>query len=218
MIFNVLRFGNVLITYAGSPRDNEFDDEVTTIAAGVMQDESARSETGFFKLPDIGNIRKKPAPTFNDWDTGADDQERPPLQATARQPPTQSQYQPPPTHDIPAAIMSIDTMTELRKCLPNLSGMADNVFRTLTPSVLLQLNASSQPTVPNAVDAHSAAAMAAAAAAHFAQSAQTVQKNMDPAIKMARALEHLQKNPVDVVAGKDDRITILHIARFLPGQ
>jgi hypothetical protein len=40
---------------------------------------------------------------------------------------------------------------------------------------------------------------------------------MDPAIKMARALEQLQKNPVEVKAGKDDRITILHIARFLPG-
>jgi len=96
--------------------------------------------------------------------------------------------------------------------------MADNVFRTLSPSVLLQLNASSQPVSSNTVDVQSAAAMAAAAAAHFAQSAHLVQKNTDPAIKMARALEHLQKNPADVVAGKDDRITILHVARFLPGQ
>jgi len=96
--------------------------------------------------------------------------------------------------------------------------MADNIFRTFSPSMLLQLNAAAQTKSIPSTDEQSAAAMAAAAAAHFAQSAQAAQKNMDPAIKMARALEKLQKNPVDVVAGKDDRITILHIARFLPGQ
>ena len=184
-----------------------------------MHDESARSETGFNNLPDIGNIRPRPAPAFNNWDVNGTDQERPPIPGAPRQRILQPQYQPQ-TQPQPTQtpIMTIETMAELRKCLPNLQSMADNVFRTFSPSVLLQLNASSQPVPSNTVDVQSAAAMAAAAAAHFAQSAHTVQKNTDPAIKMARALEHLQKNPVDVVAGKDDRITILHIARFLPGQ
>jgi hypothetical protein len=93
--------------------------------------------------------------------------------------------------------------------------MPDHVFRTFSPSILLQLNGTKAPSTNT--EAQSNAAMAAAAAAHFAQSAQTAQRNNDPAIKMARALEQLQKNPVNVAAGPDNRITILHIARFLPG-
>jgi len=94
--------------------------------------------------------------------------------------------------------------------------MPDHIFRSFTPSVLLQLNSSSVNTNTHS-EAQSNAAMAAAAAAHFAQSAQSAHRNNDPAIKMARALEKLQKNPVAVAAGQDNRITILHIARFLPG-
>jgi hypothetical protein len=40
---------------------------------------------------------------------------------------------------------------------------------------------------------------------------------MDPGVKMAKALENLQQNPREVPAGTDNRITILHVARFLAG-
>jgi hypothetical protein len=180
-----------------------------------MRDESARSGSGFDKLPSINAMKNRPPPNFDVWNAGFEDQTRPPI------PNRVSQHQPPPVENPPqdphqTQVMSVDTMTALRRCLPNLNDMPDHVFRSFTPSVLLQLNSSSSNNTAHS-EAQSNAAMAAAAAAHFAQSAQSAHRNNDPAIKMARALEKLQKNPVAVAAGQDDRITILHIARFLPG-
>jgi len=183
-----------------------------------MRDESARSDTGFNNLPDLGALNNRPTPQFDDWNAGTEDSARPPLTNTKRfvPPPPNIQGQPNPTAET-GTVMTVETMAALRKCLPNLDHMTDNVFRSFSPATLIQLNNSSAASNTN-TDLNSSAAMAAAAAAHFAQSAQTAQKNMDPAIKMARALETLQKNPVDVAAGKDDRVTILHVARFMPGQ
>jgi hypothetical protein len=57
--------------------------------------------------------------------------------------------------------------------------------------------------------------MAAAAAAHFANI--NPSKPTDPGIKMAKTLEKLRANPIEVPAGLDDRISVLHDGRYLPG-
>jgi hypothetical protein len=107
--------------------------------------------------------------------------------------------------------MSDATLAAMRLCLPNLKSLPDNVMRQMDPLLLIQLNNGAQAQPAQNPDA---AAMAAAAAAHFAQSAA---KSSDPGIKMAKALERLRASPVTVPAGIDDRISVLHVARFLPG-
>lgn len=161
-----------------------------------MQDETARTSAGFDTLPEI-----QAAPIY-----------RPPQQL---QQPLVRDEQP---AVIPAPAPPVDgrrqisdgDLAALRGCLPNLSHLSDNYIRSTDPSLLLALNATAAGH--NAV-AHSAAA-AAAAAAHYAGVARPSQ---DPAVKMAKNLETLRDNPTKVLEGLDNRVDVLHPARFLPG-
>jgi hypothetical protein len=85
----------------------------------------------------------------------------------------------------------------------------------MSPELLIQLNAGAQTQTQSAPDMQSAALMAAAAAAHFANI--NPSKPTDPGIKMAKTLEKLRANPIEVPAGLDDRISVLHDGRYLPG-
>jgi hypothetical protein len=179
-----------------------------------MQDESARTDAGFNQLPDIGEPTQGPTTNFDVWGTADSDPVHPPLHPT----PTPHRNNPPPPHNPPPVThtaatppMTDATLAAMRLCLPNLKGLPDDVMRHMDPLLLIQLNngAQAQP-----VQTPDAAAMAAAAAAHFAQSAV---KSNDPGVKMAKALEKLRANPITVPAGPDDRISVLHVARFLPG-
>jgi hypothetical protein len=80
----------------------------------------------------------------------------------------------------------------------------------LTPlPTLLALNADSKEPA----DLSAAAAHAAAAAAHLSARP----RDTDPGIKMAKALENLRSHPTVVHTAADDRIDLLHPARFLGG-
>jgi hypothetical protein len=78
---------------------------------------------------------------------------------------------------------------------------------------LLQFNQAATPA--QAPDMQAALyAAAAAAAAQFSAFNPAVQ---DAGVKMAKNLEMLRANPVVVPEGRDDRIALLHDARFLAG-
>ena len=111
--------------------------------------------------------------------------------------------------------MSDATLAAFRQCLPNLRGIDDDTMRRMPPELLIQLNAGAQTQTQAAPDMQSAALMAAAAAAHFANI--NPSKPTDPGIKMAKTLEKLRANPIEVPAGLDDRISVLHDGRYLPG-
>jgi hypothetical protein len=85
------------------------------------------------------------------------------------------------------------------------------MFRHTPISALLALNTDHKE--PPA-DFGSAAAHAAAAAAHLSSRP----RDVDPGIKMAKALESLRSNPVVLPTSADDRIDLLHPARFLGGS
>ena len=173
-----------------------------------MQDEAARTDAGFGSLPGV-----EAALRFDAWAPSATDPVHPPLipsphiWGTSRQQPPAATQTPPPQ----PTPMSDATLAAMRLCLPNLKILPDEVMRSMNPLLLLQLNAGTQAQPAQSQDA---VALAAAAAAHFAQS---THKSSDPGIKMARALDKLRDNPVMVPAGPDDRISVLHIARFLAG-
>ncbi len=223
--------------YSGSPTHHDEDDDIARMAGSIMHDESARSQPGFDNLQDIGD---EPSVSFrtnktNPWLYREGDYVPGPVQdpsvwarfnenvrgrptnvaaGHARRPGDAAHNLPPPP---PArAPMSDDTLAAMRVCLPNLSNLPDDVVRIMDPALLIQLNAGAQPLAQAAApNFESAAAMAAAAAAHFAT--HHPPKTSDPAIKMARTLERLRQNPVAVPAGLDDRISVLHEGRFLPG-
>jgi hypothetical protein len=82
--------------------------------------------------------------------------------------------------------------------------------------VLLQMNQQSQQA-PQAVDMQTAMIAAAAAAAQYSQIAGFNPTVQDPGVKMAKNLEKLRTSPITIPEGQDDRIAILHSARFLGG-
>jgi hypothetical protein len=81
-------------------------------------------------------------------------------------------------------------------------------------STLLQMSQQAQQA-PQASDMQ--AAMLAAAAVQYSQLAGFNPTAQDPGVKMAKNLEKLKTNPVTIPEGQDDRISILHSARFLGG-
>ena len=177
-----------------------------------MHDESARTDAGFSQLPEIGEPIQGPSTNFDAWGSNDADPVHPPIHPTPTPHRINPTPNPPPiNHTAATPPMSDATLAAMHLCLPNLKSLPDNVMRQMDPLLLIQLNNGAQVQPVHAPDA---AAMAAAAAAHFAQSAA---KSSDPGIKMAKALERLRANPVTVPAGPDDRISVLHVARFLPG-
>jgi len=116
----------------------------------------------------------------------------------------------------PQASLTSSDLATLRSLLPNLGNMSDNLMRAMDINTLVELNKASQGGGGSAsATPTQAAAAAAAAAAHFASSHHFNQQ--DPALKMAKNLETLRDNPIGVEEGFDDRIGILHPARFLGG-
>jgi hypothetical protein len=92
--------------------------------------------------------------------------------------------------------------------------MSDHFLGSTDLKILMELNRGSTAAGPDFQSFASQAA--AAAAAHMSSAAQKEREN-DPGVKMARALEALRNNPAQVKAGVDDRIQALHPARFLGG-
>jgi hypothetical protein len=93
--------------------------------------------------------------------------------------------------------------------------MSDAFLRSTSIGTLVELNRGSVPA--NNIDFQSFASQAAAAAAAHLTSAGNRDKENDPGVKMAKALENIRANPTQVKAGEDDRIQKLHPARFLGG-
>jgi hypothetical protein len=81
---------------------------------------------------------------------------------------------------------------------------------------LLQMNLQAQQA-PQASDMQAAMLAAAAAAVQYSQIAGFNPTAQDPGVKMAKNLEKLKTNPITIPEGLDDRINILHSARFLGG-
>jgi len=94
--------------------------------------------------------------------------------------------------------------------MPGLKNLSDDIMRSLDMSVLVSINNAATQQSPDM----SSTIAAVAAAAHLSGGQPT---HADPGIKMAMNLESLQANPIDVPAGKDDRVSILHPGRFLAG-
>ncbi len=106
-------------------------------------------------------------------------------------------------------------ISAIRDLFPNLKGLSDAFLASTPMTVLLQMNQQSQQA-PQATDMQ-AAMIAAAAAAQYSQLAGFNPTVQDPGVKMAKNLEKLKASPVTIPEGLDDRISILHIARFLGG-
>jgi hypothetical protein len=83
-------------------------------------------------------------------------------------------------------------------------------------STLLQMSQQAQQA-PQASDMQAAMLAAAAAAVQYSQLAGFNPTAQDPGVKMAKNLEKLKASPVTIPEGLDDRINILHCARFLGG-
>jgi hypothetical protein len=83
-------------------------------------------------------------------------------------------------------------------------------------STLLLMNQQAQPA-PQATDMQAAMLAAAAAAVQYSQMAGFNPTTQDPGVKMAKNLDRLRASPVTIPEGLDDRISILHDARFLAG-
>jgi hypothetical protein len=102
----------------------------------------------------------------------------------------------------------------IRACLPNLQHLPDNFIRDTDLQLLIQLNQGMQPAATAGTDFQSSAAMFLAAAAAQMGAGQ---REAEPAVVMAKALETVKQNPTQVAAGLDDRCANLHPARFLGG-
>jgi hypothetical protein len=98
----------------------------------------------------------------------------------------------------------------IRKCLPNIKDLSDEILSTTPMETLLQFNQAATPShTPDNV-----AMYAAAAAAQFTSFNPAAQ---DPGVKMAKNLEMLRANPLYIPEGHDDRFSLLHDAGFWPG-
>jgi hypothetical protein len=115
----------------------------------------------------------------------------------------------------PSQLSSTD-LTTIRALFPNLKDLSDSFLSSTPMSTLLQMSQQAQQA-PQASDMQAAMLAAAAAAVQYSQLAGFNPTAQDPGVKMAKNLENLKKNPVTIPEGQDDRINILHSARFLGG-
>jgi hypothetical protein len=97
-----------------------------------------------------------------------------------------------------------------------LCNLSDAFIASTPMPTLIQMNQQAQQA-PQAGDMQAAMIAAAAAAAQYSQMAGFNPTVQDPGVKMAKNLEKLRSNPITVPEGQDNRITILHDARFLAG-
>ena len=145
------------------------------------------------------------------WGGGGDDQTGYDQEAHPQQVITQQdQYTPGPGQLSPSDIEAI------RNILPNLCNLSDAFIASTPMPTLIQMNQQAQQA-PQAGDMQAAMIAAAAAAAQYSQMAGFNPTVQDPGVKMAKNLEKLRSNPITVPEGQDNRITILHDARFLAG-
>jgi hypothetical protein len=112
--------------------------------------------------------------------------------------------------------LQLSDISAIRDIFPNLRGLSDSFLASTPMSVLLQMNQQSQQA-PQASDMQAAMIAAAAAAAQYSQLAGFNPTVQDPGVKMAKNLEKLRTSPVTIPEGQDNRISILHSARFLGG-
>ncbi len=137
------------------------------------------------------------------WDDGYDYQDQ---EQGGHQEPQGSQQ---------SQLSSTDLCT-IRSLFPNLKDLSDSFLSSTPMDTLLQMNQQAQQA-PQATDMQAAMLAAAAAAVQYSQIAGFNPTAQDPGVKMAKNLEKLKTNPVTIPEGLDDRINILHSARFLGG-
>jgi hypothetical protein len=109
--------------------------------------------------------------------------------------------------------LSAADLATIRACLPNIAQLSDEAINSTDMQLLIKLNAGAKDS--QNTDINAAVIAAAAAAAQFSGFAPAAQ---DPGVKMAKNLEKLRANPTLVSEGYDDRISVLHSARFLGGM
>jgi hypothetical protein len=107
--------------------------------------------------------------------------------------------------------LAATNLNTIRSLFPNLKDLSDSFISSTPMATLLQMN----QQAPQANDMQ--AAMLAAAAVQYSQLAEFNPTAQDPGVKMAKNLEKLKANPITIPEGLDDRISILHSARFLGG-
>jgi hypothetical protein len=112
--------------------------------------------------------------------------------------------------------LNASDIAAIRAMFPNLKDLSDSFLAATPIPTLLQMNQQAQQA-PQAVDMQAAMIAAAAAAAQYSQLAGFNPTVQDPGVKMAKNLEKLRTSPITIPEGLDDRISILHSARFLGG-
>jgi hypothetical protein len=137
------------------------------------------------------------------WDDGYDYQDQ-----------DQGGYQDQQDHQ-PGQLAATDLNT-IRSLFPNLKDLSDSFLSSTPMATLLQMNQQAQQA-PQANDMQAAMLAAAAEAVQYSQLAGFNPIAQDPGVKMAKNLEKLKASPITIPEGLDDRIGILHSARFLGG-
>jgi hypothetical protein len=115
----------------------------------------------------------------------------------------------------PGQLIATDLAT-IRALFPNLKDLSDTFLSTTPMQTLLLMNQQAQQS-PQSTDMQTAMLAAAAAAVQYSQLSGFNPTTQDPGVKMAKNLDKLRTNPVTIPEGLDDRISILHSARFLGG-
>jgi hypothetical protein len=137
------------------------------------------------------------------WDDGYEYQDQDQGVYPDQQGPQQSQLSP-------------TDLSTIRSLFPNLKDLSDSFISSTPMDTLLQMNQQAQQA-PQATDMQAAMLAAAAVAVQYSQIAGFNPTAQDPGVKMAKNLEKLKASPVTIPEGLDDRINILHSARFLGG-
>lgn len=194
-------------------------------------DEEDLYETGIHVPQGVANIQQAsaPPPERSQPQLAPVYQYRQPLQAPVQplSQPAQVPAQPQAAHasgPFPVAVFGAPTTPNpavaspdvgtIRICLPNLADLSDDIIRSTPINVLVELN-KSRSAAPTDGDFQTSAAKFLIAAT--AQLGGGGQREQEPSVQMAKALEAVQKNPTILEAGTDDRVSILHPARFLGG-
>ena len=153
--------------------------------------------------PPLQDNQQRQIPNPGAWEDGYDyqDQEQGVFQ-------DQQGYQ-------PSQLSSTD-LTTIRSLFPNLKDLSDSFLSSTPMATLLQMNQQVQQA-PQASDMQAAMLAASAAAVQYSQIAGFNPTAQDPGVKMAKNLEKLKACPITIPEGLDDRINILHSARFLGG-
>jgi hypothetical protein len=134
------------------------------------------------------------------------------LQLPPPAPPSPLPPPPPSTHrpTLPVPLPSVPFISDsdmlfLRSRLPNLAGMSDLLLRVTPINTLIALNDSSHSLDQGNLTTQ----ISAPPSGHS--------RDSDPGLRMAKSLELLRDNPTTVPAAPDDRLGVLHPARFLGG-